>query len=102
MSGKSKAFLGVSVELVLAKVVPFPGVPELFAVIGRIVVLIDTAKYNGEALPYMMEYMKEVKRTIKDHSETINEQYTPNLMKALENWEKFLVQYTKPKMRKLL
>ncbi|CAG8549302.1 9088_t:CDS:2 [Paraglomus occultum] len=27
---------------------------------------------------------------------------TPSLMKALKNWEKFLVQYTKPKMRKLL
>ena len=80
----------------------FPNVAELFAVIERIVVLIDTARYNREALPYMKEYMLEVKQTIRDHSETINDKYIPSLMKALENWEKFLVQYTMPKMRRLL
>ena len=97
MSGR---FLCVSIEF--AKVMPFPGVAELFAVIERIVVLIDTAKYNKEALPYMKEYLLEVKQTIHDHSDTINEEYTPSLMKALENWEKFLVQYTMTKMRRLL
>ena len=100
MSEKSRALFNVSKEL--AKVVPFPGVAELFAMIERILQLIDTAKYNREALPYMKEYLLEVKRTIRDNSETINDKYTPSLMKALENWEKFLVQYTKPKMVKLL
>ena len=104
MEKKIRGFLGASIELIspVARVVYFPGVAELFAMIERIVQLIDTARYNREALPYMKEYLLEVKRTIHDHSDTINEQYTPSLMKALKNWEKFLVQYTKPKMRKLL
>ncbi|CAG8578372.1 1727_t:CDS:2 [Paraglomus occultum] len=104
MAKRFRGFLGASIELIspVAKVVYFPGVAELFAVIERIVVLIDTARYNREALPYMKEYMLEVKQTIRDNSETINDEYTPSLMKALKNWEKFLVQYTKPKMRKLL
>jgi len=104
MSKKVREFRGASIELIspVAQVVYFPGVAELFTIIERIVVLIDTARYNREALPYMKEYLLEVKRTIHDHSYTINEKYTPNLMKALRNWEKFLVQYTKPKMIKLL
>jgi len=100
MSEKYRALLNVSKEL--ANVVPFPGVAKLFAVIDRIVAITDTARYNREALPYMKEYMEEVKRTIKDHSDTINEEYTPSLMKTLENWEKFLAQYTQPKMKTLL
>ncbi|CAG8508923.1 6157_t:CDS:2 [Paraglomus brasilianum] len=104
MSKKVRGFLGASIELIspVAKVVYFPGVAELFTIIERIVALIDTARYNREALPYMRMYMTEVKQTIRDNSETINEEYTPTLMKALKNWEKFLVQYTKPKMVKLL
>ena len=104
MSKKVREFRGASIELIspVAQVVYFPGVAELFTIIERIVVLIDTARYNREALLYMKVYMTEVKQTIRDNSETINEEYTPSLMKALKNWEKFLVQYTKPKMRKLL
>ena len=96
MSKKIRGSLSASIELIspVAKVLHFPNVTELFAVIERIVVLIGTARYYREALHYyyMREYMLEVKQTIRDNSGTINE-YTPSLMKALE---KFLVQYTKP------
>ena len=101
MSKRIRGFIGTSIELIspVAKVLHFPNVTELFAVIERIVVLIGTARYYREALPYycyMREYMLEVKQTTRDSSGTINDEYTPSLMKALENWEKFLVQYTKP------
>ncbi|CAG8474122.1 5888_t:CDS:2 [Paraglomus brasilianum] len=86
MSKKVREFRGASIELIspVAQVVYFPGVAELFTIIERIVVLIDTARYNREALLYMKVYMTEVKQTIRDNSETINEEYTPSLMKALK------------------
>src|SRR5207245_821062 len=96
--------LGAAIELIapVAQAVNFPGVAALFAIIEGIIVLIDTAKCNKEALPVMKAYMMEVKQTIHNNSDTINRENTPSLMKALENWEKFLAQNTKPKMKKLL
>jgi len=100
MSKKIRGSLSVSIESIspVANVLNFPSVAELFAVIERIVVLIGTARYYREALHYyyMREYMLEVKQTIRDNSGTINDEYTPSLMKALENWDKFLIQYPKP------
>ncbi|CAG8532262.1 10152_t:CDS:2 [Paraglomus occultum] len=105
MSGKKiKALFGRSIEFIspIANVLPFPGVPELFSVIDRIVVLVDTARCNKETLPYIKEYMLEVKQTIDDNKDIINDEDTPSLMKALKNWERFLLKYTRPKMKTLL
>ena len=104
MTKKIEESLGASIELIsppLEKVIDFPGVAELFAIVERILMLTDTARYNTEELPCMKEYLLEVNQTIRVNGKTINEEYIPSLMKALENWEKFLVQYTKPKMKKL-
>ena len=101
-----KVFLGLGASIALispaARAVYFPGIPELFAVIETIIELIETAKCNREALPVMKEYMIEVRNTIKDHEGLISKEQTPALMNALNDWEKFLFQYTKPKMKKLL
>ncbi|CAG8513172.1 7444_t:CDS:2 [Paraglomus occultum] len=80
----------------------FSSVTELFAIIERIIVLIDTAKYNREELVCMKMYITEVKQTIRDNSGAMKNEYIPSLMEMLKKWEKFLVQCTKPKMRKLL
>ena len=96
--------LGASIALIspAARAVYFPGVAELFMVIESIIGFIEEAKCNREALPVMKEYMIEVRNTIKEHEHLISKEQTPALMNALNDWEKFLFQYTKPKMKKLL
>ncbi|CAG8639655.1 2442_t:CDS:2, partial [Paraglomus occultum] len=67
--------------------------------IDRIIELIDNASCNGDVLYDMKPYFIEVKNAISDNSLTINEEHVQKLMKALKDWEKFLLRYTKPKMR---
>jgi len=72
---------------------------DLSTKIDRIIELIDGASCNGDALYGMNPYFTEVKNKISDNSLTINEEHAQKLMKALRDWEKFLLRYTKPKMR---
>jgi hypothetical protein len=82
----------------------FPGVSEIVKIIDSIVSLIDKARFNKEALPIMKLYLLEVRRVIATNGRNneFDDQHMISLMKALEDWEKFLVQYTKAKMKTLL
>src|SRR5438128_5068894 len=98
MSLQPKGLLGTTIELIYSSV-DSQDVAELFRIIERIIKLTDTASYNREALPFMKSYMMEVMQTIYDNTDTVNQEYIPSLIMALNSWEKFLAQYTKPKMK---
>ena len=100
----SRSNLGARIELISpsARTVRFPAVSDILKLTDRIIKLIDAAKYNREALPIMKSYMIAVKEAIHMEKDVIPEEYTLDLLKALEDWERFLEQYTKPKMKTLL
>jgi len=100
----SRSNLGARIELISpsARAVRFPAVSDILNLTDRIIKLIDAAKYNREALPIMKLYVMEVKAAIHENKDIIDEEYTLDLLKALEDWERFLEQYTKPKMKTLL
>jgi len=100
----SRSNLGARIELISpsARAVRFPNVSDILNLTDRIIKLIDAAKYNREALPIMKSYMIAVKEAIHMEKDVIPEEYTLDLLKALEEWERFLEQYTKPKMKTLL
>ncbi|CAG8579522.1 10892_t:CDS:2 [Paraglomus occultum] len=100
----SRSNLGARIELISpsARAVRFPAVSDILAITNRIMILIDGAKYNKEALPIMKCYLMAVKEAIDVQHDGIDEEYTLELVKALEEWERFLEQYTKPKMKTLL
>ena len=100
----SRSNLGARIELISpsARAVRFPAVSDILNLTDRIIKLIDAAKYNKETLPIMKLYVMEVKAAIHENKDIIDEEYTLDLLKALEDWERFLEQYTKRKMKTLL
>ncbi|CAG8506636.1 1808_t:CDS:2 [Paraglomus occultum] len=100
-SRMGKGILGATIELMgtVAITVDVPKTTELVSMIDRIIKLMDTVRYNIETLPLMKQYMTEIRQVISHNDDVID---SNSLMKALKDLEKFLVQYTKPKMITLL
>src|SRR6185437_9832790 len=98
-----KGWFGKNVELLspVAKELFFLGVAEAYDTIKRICDLRAEADCNIRALDSMILYLDEVRRLIREQEGNIIKSRVPKLVQALKEWERFLVHYTKAKIRVL-
>jgi len=96
-------WFGNNVELLspVAKDLFSLGVTEAYDTIKRICDLRVEADCNIRALDSIILYLDEVRQLIQKQEGNIIKSQVPKLVRALKEWERFLVHYTKAKIKVL-